>query len=363
MASYEETRRRLEGYKKDAEEVRAILADILDIFTEYQIDKLSGVDLDFKAVTHDILSGNSTIKPVDAGILEIKAKVKKLVRLYSRRFPHELAPFSTDVVEDFKCLPVSQIFGSPELKTASLKSYRAITDKINSINGKTRELNKYSFDSALEASALQVFYERANFRILDSVSTEESILEDYRQDMANKDKKIKDDTNKGVEATKGGGSSVLKDLWDTLGLKTVPALNVIQRVDKSREFLRKLQYPQSLRNCDEPLNRDLSGSLVDARDKNAESTSSQSEEALRQNDESRKGYGAEYAKSPEYVRLRKRALYALAVINNPGSESTYKKEKSNMDRLDKAIQESSSRSAVRNYLEDIRKLISRVSRN
>lgn len=353
MANYDLYRKRMEDLERDALAVLTGLHSILAIFTEYQIKKLSGVDLNFKGS----ITPSGLVKPVDAAILEIKNKVSLLVSRYSRVFPNEFKFLDSKKVQDFKCLPTISILGSVELKTAVNKTAQAMNSKLKSIQEAKSNLNIVASEGESKDKALAAFYSVANSNILDSVTTEESLVRDFHSSMDEKDLLIENETNAGVNATISGNNSLLKTLWNTLGLESVPAAPVAKKVEDFQEYLRSLQYPKSLRYCDSSRNPLSRNSLQESRNYNAENTSAQDKESSLQEDVQSKGFGLSYVKKPEFIRMDRLAKLRLSVTT---PLSRYQEYTAKYKNLIKSIEASNTKSAVRGYVAEVNKLINEL---
>jgi len=353
MASYELSRKRLEDLERDAQAALTGLHSVLAIFTEYQVKKLSGIELAFKKTATPV----GTVKPVDSAIVEIKTKIKVLSTRYFKIFPDEFKFLDEKKLQDFQCLPTASIFGSVELKTAVNKVAQAMNTKLKSIQSAKKEINKKASEGPAKSKALAAFFSLANNSLLDSITTEESIVRDFERDMAEKDYTIENDTNDGVQASVNGTSSTLKGLWDILGLESVPAVSVAKKVEDFQEYLRTLQYPKSLRYCDANRNPLSRNSLQDSRNNNAEQNSAQEKEANLQEDRQSQGFGRAYLKKPEFIRTDRLAKFRLSITIPLSRQQEYQARYNN---LVSSVAASNTKTAVRGYVAEINKLLNEL---
>lgn len=357
MPSYENAQRKLSDLERDCTKAVNELQGILAIFTEFQIKKLSGVDLNFRKSEYGI--GN--VKPIDLAITQIKTKVKNTYRRYSRIFPEEFKFLNSEKIYNFECWPAVNILGSVELKTSVLKTLKALNTRLKGIQDKKKELHDLAFNKETETRALSSFYSLGNRKLLDSFSTEKSIIKDFEREQLKEDVSISKETNEGVRSSlEGGGDSFTKKLWDTLGLESVPALNIVKKVEDFQFYLNSLQYPKSMRYCRDRSSKRDSQSLQNSRESNSQLASEQSTEAKRQSDKNKKGYGRQFVKSPEFKAIDRRAKLKLPMLLALGTEE-HTQAKNKYDNLVRSIEACNTRAGVQEYVYEIKRLMLSIS--
>lgn len=353
MTNYDKYQQLLLDLENECRDAGNILRDIMYNFTEYQVRKLSGVEL----VLNNTANPQNMVKPLDLSIVEIKTKITRVVSRYTKRFPDEMKYLDEAKIRDFQCLPCADILGSAELKTAVNNTIMAMDRKLVKIQDKKRELNKEASNTSARKRALASFYEMGNFRILDSNTKEEEILLSYRRAQDEKDASLKTDYNESVQAELDNISGPFSKLWYILGMETVPAISTGKAFKLFHEYQISLQYPKSLGFCDTQRESLTSESLQRSRQNNATVSLGQADEALKQEETHSSGYGASYLKTASFIGedKRMRRLIARNVTvnaqntNNGAMEAKY-------DNLVKSIEGCNTKTGVRSYVAEIRNL-------
>lgn len=337
---------------KAKDELMSLLRDL----SQYHIRKYSGVELalgDFRV---------PGVRPIDEVVVETRKKIGVLAGKYSKIFPREFAKLNPEKLYNFKCLPATVLLSSVDFVGAVRETLVAMDKRILEINEKEKELYRMASEGRNKSSGLSALLSAANYRLLDSHTTETALLQDFEREIQQSDTQAERLIGEEAMSTVMGSTSKneTSKRLAAMGLTPVAADPVTGQVANFNLWLLKKQYPKSVRLCRKTkqelsLEKLSEARMLETAKKDAiASVSAQASSG-------KKGCGQEHLESMHFkamdVVLVKK-LDALAMKKDEPFAAPYRKKR---EVLRAAIGSCSTQDGVKQYVREYSKLIASLT--
>jgi hypothetical protein len=269
--SKSEALQRIEELRTEISEAIKEVTSLKKAINEYHVSQSfnTGVSIDV-VKTPRAIRGNIPKK-----IKEVRSKLALLKKRYINQFPKEFESLEAKDIQRFRCLPGPALLDSKDLMVkvdAVLKSLQA--RKVN-LDQRFEEIKGISpSDTSILRSALEKFTNGFVDSYLDTETTEDSLLADVKQKVAERDSAIVAFYNRlgnyqrelcRVNAERAAkndpinfppldrlpstGSTVLDTVLKTFDLSVAPVRGVTYLADSFSGWLKSQQYPRGISDC------------------------------------------------------------------------------------------------------------------
>lgn len=361
-------------------EIKALL-EKYNINTDYEWDwtKVIGAKLGWGSA-----SANTGLPPGDADVGShvylVKSKIETVRKSYYSKFPDQLVYLNPEKLQSFKCLPISGALNNPDLYDAVKKSIKEMNIKLDNIDEKIMELNDLESTDTADATvwqkALSSFTSIGYANILNSFTTEEKIVQDFKDKRISQNNEQKNGYVTMVNGVAEGNSrystyekylqAELSDPSSTpiglntvvLGLTPVPTLGTKWLSDFNMWWASR-QAPRSMDICSNAKAPIDSTSLKAAlNDKNLVVNGQVQKSAKAEN--SSPVLGTEIVNSQDFIKMT--ARFHLALQKNT-SLTTKEREmyEDQFKALEQRVKNSSTREMAINAIRSISALTKQVS--
>jgi hypothetical protein len=382
-----EVLKNLREYSIEALKVLKLLKEIKSLLEKYNIN--TDYEWDWTKVIGAKLgwgdaSANTGLPPGDADVgahvYLVKSKIEVVRKTYYSKFPDQLVYLNPEKLQSFKCLPTSGALNNPDIYDAVKRSIKEMNTKLDGIDEKIMELNNLSDTDTADASiwqkALSAFTSVGYANVLNSFTTEEKIVQDFKEKRITQNNEQKNgyvtmvngvaegnsrysSYEKYLQSELSGSSSTPVGLNTVvLGLTPVPALGTKWLSDFNMWWASR-QAPKSMDICSNTKSPIDATSLKAAlKDKNLVVNGQVQKSAAAE--DSSPILGAEIVNSQDFTMLS--ARFHLALQKNTSlTEKERGMYEDQFKALEQRVKTSTTREMVRNAIRSISDLTKQVS--
>lgn len=306
---------RMNTIRADANRALSELNSILKILREYNIQGLNGVNVSF----------SSSIPQKDVGekVVEVKYRIKILIKTYSRSFPSEFKYLNPELLYKYKCYLSKYLLTSVDLVKGVNLTIEAMNKKLLSIEEQYKKIESKINEGPLHDNLMSQFYSQSSARLVDSLTTEEQVTANFEKNRELRDQKTKNALNDYMvnEIAKESHTTEIGINLVALGLSPLPVSPVSKAVSDFNMSIMSAQFPKSFTVCDNDESTRLK-KLQDDWNKAKTETSgtiTAIKDALGYSDISGETLGIDYLKTSHYKALENDFYQKVSVLNSNGS--------------------------------------------